>query len=91
MAKMGTMDAAADSIVGARHLRAVVPSDTEDLPFGVCDALWLNDRSPSDINVIAQDDEEPVLMTCPGPGMLKVRAKRVMVLGTTAKSLVALY
>lgn len=90
MAKMSTMDAAADAIVGARQLRKVVPSDTEDLPNGIADALWLNDRSPSEIMVVAADDTEPVLMVA-GPGLIQVRAKRVMVLGTTAKDIVALY
>lgn len=91
MPKFKDVDIAADAIVGARKLRAVTPHAENNLPGGVCDALWINDEGVKNVAVIAEDDTAAVVMTISGPGPLDVRAKAVRVSGTTATNIVAMY
>ena len=75
---------------GAYSLRAVTPSDTIDLPFGTCRALWVG--GAGDVALIADRDSVAVTIKAVDAGtILPVRTRRVMSTNTTATSIVALY
>jgi hypothetical protein len=74
----------------AVKLAAVTPSDSADLPGGVCDSLWVG--GVGNIAVIAQDDTAAVTLTAVAAGShVNVRARRVMSTNTTATLIVAMY
>jgi hypothetical protein len=75
---------------GARQLRAVTPSDSEDLPMAPCRALWVGTVGDGTVTVIAEDDTTAVELISAG-GLLPVRAKRVLSTGTGASNIVAMY
>lgn len=74
---------------GARSLKAVTPSDSADLPNGVCRALWIG--AAGDVAIIAENDTSAVTLADVPAGLLPVRAKRVMSTNTAATDIVALY
>lgn len=80
---------ALNALMPARQLRAVTPADGTDLPNGVCDALWIG--TAGNVAVIAEDDTAAVTITSVPVGVLAVRSKRVMLTGTTASNIVAMY
>nr|DAK00521.1 MAG TPA: hypothetical protein [Caudoviricetes sp.] len=74
----------------ASSLKAVVPHPTDNLPNGVCRALWVG--GTGDVAVVAEDDVGAVtLAAVPAGSVLPVRAKAVRTAGTTAANIVALY
>jgi hypothetical protein len=73
----------------AVQLRAVTPSDTVDLPAGPCRALYVG--TTGDIAVIAKGDTAAVTLFSVPVGILPVSVTRVLVTGTTASAIVALY
>lgn len=69
-------------------LRSVTPSDDNDLPDGVCRALWVS--TDGDVEIIAEDDDAEITLAAATAGtLLPVRVKRVLT-GTTS-TVVALY
>src|SRR5262245_50396690 len=99
MPKFNNVNTAADSLVGARMLRTVTPSDTADLPDGIPDALWINTSGLVNVCLVGEDDEPNgslgvggrIIFSIVGPGILDVRPRRVMATGTTATNIVAFY
>lgn len=75
---------------GARKLRAVTPSDTVNLPEGVCRALWVG--VAGNVTVLAEDDTLAVTLTASSAGqIIPVRTRRVNSTNTTATTIVAMY
>lgn len=73
----------------ATFLRGITPSATEDLPDGVCRAVWVG--TGGDLEVVAEEDSTGVTFTnIPDGTLILVRAKAVRN-GTTATDLVAMY
>lgn len=68
--------------------RVITPSDTVDLPDGICDAIYC--ASSSDITIVGDDDVAVLFTTVPA-GILKVRAKRLNATSTGTGPFVALY
>lgn len=74
----------------ARSLAAVSPHATDDLPNGVCKALWVGGEG--NVAIIAENDTDAVtIVGVPAGTALPIRAKAVRVSGTTATNIVALY
>jgi hypothetical protein len=89
MAVKSTLDALRAAMPASR-LRAVAPHAANNLPDGVCDALWVG--GAGDIAIIAEDDVAAVTLFAVAAGtIVPVRAKAVRVAGTTATNIVALY
>lgn len=79
-----------NAMLGARRLRLVTPSDSVDLPLGVCDRIWVG--GAGNINLICEDDSSAVLMSGFTAGSMHLlRAKRIMATTTTATLIVAIY
>jgi hypothetical protein len=75
---------------GAYNLAAITPSDSTDLPDGVCTAVWVG--TGGDIAVRTQPmGGSVILKNVPGGYPLNVEAKRILATGTTATDLVAMY
>lgn len=75
---------------GARKLASVTPSDTVNLPGGVCRALYIG--GAGDIAILAEDDSSAVTLSGVVAGqVVPVRAKRVNSTNTTATLIVAMY
>lgn len=75
---------------GARQLRLLTPSDTAELPLGVCRALWVG--GAGNLAVIAEGDTAAVTISGVAAGaVVPVRAQNVMSTNTTATLIVALY
>lgn len=70
-----------------RHAVSVTPSDTVDIA-SVPRALWVGDDG--DIAVILADDTASVIIKN-ASGLVPLMVKRVLVTGTTASSILALY
>lgn len=87
MAKFGAPINA--GVEGIRRSRAIAPSNSTDLPLGVCAAVWVG--VTGDVAIIAEDDTDAVTWTNVPVGFLIVRAKRVLETGTTATGLIAGY
>lgn len=74
----------------AVSLRAVTPHATDNLPNGICKALYVG--VGGNVEVLAEDDTVSVVMkNYPDGGWIIVRAKAVRSAGTTATDIVALY
>lgn len=78
-----------DETSPARHLRAVTPHASNNLPDGVCRSLHV--RVAGDVAVIAEGDTDPVIWAAAAGSVIPVAAKAVRVTGTTATGIVALY
>lgn len=77
------------SVVGARSVREVTPHATDDLPDGICRALYIG--GAGDVVLIANDDDEPVTFSSvPAGTMLSVQTKAVRS-SSTATNILALY
>lgn len=75
---------------GARSLKAVSPHASNNLPDGVCKALWIGEAG--DIAIVAENDSAAVTIVGVAAGtLLPIRALAVRTSGTTADSIVALY
>lgn len=87
---MADLSAVSDSLVApARSQKAVVPSNTADLPDGVCKALEV--IVSGSLSCVAQDDVDPVARPNVIAGtIIPLRVRKVMATGTTA-SVLALY
>lgn len=73
----------------ATSLKAVTPDDDNDLPDGVCRALWIG--GAGDVELTAEDDDTSVTIASVAAGtILQIRTKRVLA-GTTATAVIALY
>lgn len=70
----------------ASNLRAVTPSDTEDLPIAST-ALYAG--AAGFVSITAVNDSEPVSVYFPAGTWLPVRAAFVMATGTTASEIIA--
>lgn len=74
----------------ARSLAAVSPHATDDLPGGVCKALWVGGEG--NVAIVAENDTGAVtIVGVPAGTALPIRAKAVRASGTTATDIVALY
>ena len=72
----------------ARRLVAIVPHDVNDLAY-VTKGLLIG--TGGNISVLAVDDITPVLIKVSDGQTLPIRAKRVLVTGTTATNIVGLF
>jgi hypothetical protein len=79
---------AMNALIGAQRLSAVTPHATNELANGVCDALWIG--VAGDVAVIAENDTVAVTITNVPVGVLNVRTKRVLAVGTTATGIIAM-
>lgn len=68
--------------------KAVTTSDTVDLPFGLCDALYVGGAG---IVVAVLEDNSTVQLTAVAGSILPIRLRRVNATSTTATLMVALY
>lgn len=74
----------------ATRLRAVTPHASNDLPDGICKALFVG--TGGNVEVLAEDDSAAVIMKNVASGaIVPVRAKAVRVANTTATDIVAMY
>ena len=71
----------------ARQLRAITPSDTENIPF-VAKGIFVG--TGGTISILAVGDTEAVALTVQDGAILPIRARRINATGTTATGLVAL-
>lgn len=71
----------------ARQLRAITPSDTENIPF-VAKGIFVG--TGGTISILAVGDTEAVTLTVQDGAILPIRARRINATGTTATGLVAL-
>ena len=75
---------------GATRVRLLTPSDTAELPLGVCRALWVG--GAGNVAVKAIDDTAAVTISGVAAGtVLPVACRYVMSTNTTATLIVALY
>ena len=82
--------AAPVEVRSAAQLRAVTPSDTVNLPDGVCRALWVG--GAGNIAILVEEDSTAVTLSGVAAGtVVPVRARRVNSTNTTATLIVALY
>jgi len=79
---------AMNALIGAQKLSVVTPHATNELANGVCDALWIG--VAGDVAVIAENDSVAVTLVGVPVGVLNVRTKRVLAVGTTATNIVAM-
>lgn len=77
------------SIVTHTEARAVSPSNTVDLPDGVCGGLWIG--GVGNLNYDTPDGTTVLISAIPAGTYLPIAAKRVRVASTTATLIVALY
>lgn len=80
-----------NNMIGARSVKAVTPSDTVDLPDGVCDFLWVGGAGNVAINAEDDNTTTQVWAGVTAGKELKVRARRVKATGTTATLILACY
>lgn len=74
----------------ATKAEVVAPSDANDLPNGPTKALWVGGAGA--LAVILKDDTVSVIFSAvPAGTLLNVRVKRVLVTGTVATLMLALY
>lgn len=73
----------------ARHAATVAPSNTVDLPLGPARSLYIG--VSGDVAVIMYPDGESALFSNVPVGILPVQVKRVLVAGTTASFITALW
>jgi hypothetical protein len=84
------MPAPTGSNASASSLKAVTPHASNDLPDGVCRALWVG--GAGNVQLIAEDDTvAQVLAGVPAGTLIPVRTKAVRAASTTATSIIALY
>ena len=77
------------STASGRALRAVTPSDSDNLPDGPCRSLTATGAGT--ISVIAVDDDSAQTIYVAQGDRWPIRAKRVRATGTTATGIVAVY
>lgn len=74
----------------ATSVKSVTPDNDNDLPDGVCRALWIGGEG--DVQLTADDDDTDVVIASVTSGtLLLIRAKRVHATSTTATNILALY
>jgi hypothetical protein len=74
----------------ATSIKSVTPDDSNDLPDGVCRALWIGGEG--DVQLTAEDDDADVVISSIASGtLILVRTKRVHATSTTATNILALY
>jgi hypothetical protein len=79
-----------DGKIPAARVRAVTPSDSQDLPLDGCRGLYVG--GGGDVRLIAAGDAAAVTFANVADGsVLPVQAARVLSTGTTATNIVALY
>lgn len=77
------------SISNARALRAVTPSNSDNLPDGACRGLGC--LVAGNASVIAVDDTDPQTIYLTPGSVHPIRALRVRATGTAATGIVAYY
>lgn len=79
---------AASATGPASRLSAIAPSDSDDLPFGICRSLDVGNAG----DVVVRDAHGNQVTIASGPGQYHpVQVTRVLSSGTTASGLIALY
>jgi hypothetical protein len=78
-----------DSSAPSEFFVAVTPSNTVDLPYGECRALYVGTGGP--VTVVGSNGVAVLFNNAPSGSVIPVQAKRVNVTGTTATDIVALY
>jgi len=68
---------------------AVSPSDSADLPGGLCRALWIG--GAGDISVITAKGTTVTISTVPAGTLIPLRVTRVRLTNTTATNITAWY
>ena len=83
-----TAQVSPDTTYQAAKAAAVVPSNTEELPYWTT-ALYVGGAGT--VNVVLRDDTDAVSFTVPAGAILPLYVKQVKSTGTSATNIVALY
>ena len=77
--------------ISAQDAYAVTPSDTVNLPNGVCKAIYIGDAAAANVEVMMQGGETVVFANVTPGQVLPIACKRVLATNTTATDILALY